>query len=619
MGLLMQLDTAQKRFEGLSVLSRNGKRVNGLFRLLSHRPLWEKGLKRISSNKGAETPGIDGVKFTQIGPANIEDSITSIFGGTYKPTPVRRVYIPKANGKLRPLGIPTVRDRLIQEVVRSILDEIYEPIFSDHSHGFRKGRSCHTALHGILSKWPGTKWLIEVDIKGYFDNMDHSVMLNLLRKRIDDEKFISLIESMLKAGYLEDWKFHDTYSGTPQGGIISPLLANIYLHELDMLMIGIIKNFNKGKTRSLKHDYKLVCYRIARTRKKLVLAQAANDAEEVSRLTSLIDALHKQQLSMPATDPMDPEFRRLRYVRYADDFLMGVIGSKEDCRQILKAVTAFLETELKLQISEEKSGIRNASDGSIFLGHSVQTCTSSKVIKTRSGKHRRVTMRRTMNSIIQLSVPRNKIVAFAKRQEYGHYELRYPLHRARFLHCDSSEIILAYNAEMRGFANFYSLAYDVKSKLNSLYFLWKGSLLKTFANKHKVSVSKVASRLRLGPARYGVVITVGKKVIERRLWRLAEIETKPIRYASMDAKPVIHSLMYNESGLERRFSAQECAECGETTGPFESHHVNHLRRKTPTGTLDKMLSARNRKTVSLCRKCHLSIHAGVLPDNRIQK
>jgi group II intron reverse transcriptase/maturase len=218
----MQPDTTLARLATLSSLALAGKKVNGLFRLLTFRPLWEEGLSRIRANKGAGTPGVDGTRVTDLGSADIENVIQQLMARTYHPQPVRRVYIPKANGKLRPLGIPTALDRLVQEVVRSILDRIYEPIFSNQSHGFRVGRSCHTALTRIDKIWQGVKWLVEVDIKGYFDNINHKVLLDLLHKRIDDEKFLTLISDMLKAGFLEQWVFHETHSGTPQGGIITP-------------------------------------------------------------------------------------------------------------------------------------------------------------------------------------------------------------------------------------------------------------------------------------------------------------------------------------------------------------------------------------------------------------
>lgn len=173
--------------------------------------LWDEALKRVARNKGAGTPGVDGLTFKDLGPEKLSCLKAQVFSKSYRPHPVRRVRIPKSNGKTRPLGIPTVGDRLVQEVVRSILERIYEPVFSQHSHGFRPGRSCHTALDHVWHVWSGTKWFVDVDIVGFFDNIDHDILLDLLRRRIDDDKFIDLIRRMLKAGFVEDWKHSPRY------------------------------------------------------------------------------------------------------------------------------------------------------------------------------------------------------------------------------------------------------------------------------------------------------------------------------------------------------------------------------------------------------------------------
>ena len=215
----MQTDTILRRIEMLPALSRAGKRINGLHRLMRSPYLYELAYDKVSRNKGAMTPGIDGKTFDGMSLEKLADLARRVAEGSYRPRPVRRVYIPKSNGKLRPLGIPTVEDRLVQEVVRTILEAIYEPVFSEHSHGFRFGRSCHTALEEIRHTWTGAKWLIEVDVRGFFDNIDHDIMLKLIAKRIDDPKFVGLcIGDMLRAGWMEDWKFERTYSGTPQAG-----------------------------------------------------------------------------------------------------------------------------------------------------------------------------------------------------------------------------------------------------------------------------------------------------------------------------------------------------------------------------------------------------------------
>ncbi len=218
----MLTDTAMRRMEALGTISKDGKRINGLYRLLETPLVWYEAYARIYSNKGAITPGIDQTTLDGFSKERVETLIQRLKSDTYRPKPTRRVYIPKANGKTRPLGIPGGDDKLVQEVVRHILERIYEPVFDTHSHGFRRERSCHTALDEIERTWAGVKWIIDVDIKGFFDNMDHTVMVEVLRKKIADERFIALIKAMLQAGYLEEWTYNATYSGTPQGGIVTP-------------------------------------------------------------------------------------------------------------------------------------------------------------------------------------------------------------------------------------------------------------------------------------------------------------------------------------------------------------------------------------------------------------
>lgn len=332
--------TAKKRLEQLPTLSVAGKRINGLFNLMKCDLLWEAALKKVAHNKGAMTPGVDGRTFKGFGPRRMSQLQSRVFCGAWRPAPVRRVHIPKANGKTRPLGIPTVDDRLVQEVVRSILERIYEPVFSEHSHGFRAGRSCHTALDHIQNAWTGMKWFIDVDVVGYFDNIDHDILLDLLRKRIDDEKFIDLIRRMLKAGYVEAWTLNPTYSGTPQGGVVSPILANIYLHELDELMAEMRDRFDRGKERVTPPEYSRYTALIQRRWKKVRRLRSQGRGKDPGVVIAFeeIAAFQRKRDLLPARDPFDPNFRRLRYCRYADDFLIGIIGSKAEAREVMAAV-----------------------------------------------------------------------------------------------------------------------------------------------------------------------------------------------------------------------------------------------------------------------------------------
>jgi RNA-directed DNA polymerase len=367
------------------------------------------------------TPGVDGQTFDGMTLARLDRLVERVAEGRYRPRPVRRVYIPKGNGKMRPLGIPTADDRIVQEAARMILAAIYEPVFSQHSHGFRAGRSCHTALEEIRKTWTGAKWLIEVDVRGFFDNIDHDILLGLLARRIDDPVFIDLIGTMLKAGCMDEWKFERTYSGTPQGGVISPLLANIYLHELDLFMEEMRAGFDKGVKRRANPAYVAQTQQIAALRKEIdaIRADGADEAE-VRACLARIEAINRERRKISSVDPMDPNFRRLRYCRYADDFLVGVIGNKADAVQIMADIQRFLADRLNLAVSPEKTGVRDASRGSPFLGFHVCAFTlrspGTMAGRQKVGGGMRRILRRPTRGNIKLWVPRDRVYAFCRRK-----------------------------------------------------------------------------------------------------------------------------------------------------------------------------------------------------------
>jgi group II intron reverse transcriptase/maturase len=296
-----------------------------LYRVLFNQEMYYAAYQRINAKVGNMTPGTDGTTIDSMSLARIDNLIGALKDETYQPQPARRVYIPKKNGKKRPLGIPSVDDKLVQEVIRMLLEAIFEGQFENCSHGFRPSRSCHTALTQVQNRFTGAKWFIEGDIKGFFDNIQHHVLIEVLRKRISDERFLRLIRKFLNAGYIEDWKFHKTFSGTPQGGLISPILANIYLDQLDKYVEQYIASFDTGKRRTSNPAYfKLKTERCTLIRRinngkhdelKLVRLQRIKEIEAETRLVS-------------STNEMDIGYKRLKYVRYADDFLIGVIGCR---------------------------------------------------------------------------------------------------------------------------------------------------------------------------------------------------------------------------------------------------------------------------------------------------
>ena len=345
----MLSDRLIKKLEGIEKISKKKKdgKIQDLFKIMTNNPeIWLQAYANIYPNKGALTKGIDsstldGFSYERV--ANITEQLKE---DRYRFTPSKRVYIPKSNRKLRPLGISSGNDKLVQEVTRMLLESCYEPVFNHRSHGFRANRSCHTALDEIQRIWTGTKWWVEIDIEKYFDTISHQKLLKLLETKIDDRKFIRIIKMMFKAGYMEDWKFHQTYSGVPQGSGASPILANIYLHELDQFMEKLKGEFDLGKQRRTNPEYRTISLRIHRLRKQI---DALNiNSEEAAKLKLRIQELDKRRKSISSGDPQDPTYKRINYVRYCDDILIGVIGSKKDASEIMAQVTAFLNKELVL-------------------------------------------------------------------------------------------------------------------------------------------------------------------------------------------------------------------------------------------------------------------------------
>ncbi len=339
----------------LNSLSAHSKDVHykyeRLYRILFNEQMFYVAYQRIYAKPGNMTPGSDGKTIDGMSVDRIGHLIAALKDERYMPTPARRVYIPKKNGKKRPLGIPSIEDKMVQEVVRLILEAVYEGHFENTSHGFRPRRSCHTALRSIQTLFTGANWFIEGDIKGFFDNIDHHILIETLRERISDGRFLRLIWKFLKAGYIEYFTFHKTYSGTPQGGIISPILANIYLDKFDKYMREYAESFDKGKKRRENPLHASYSRKAVRLRKAI---RNATDEDTKRELLTQLKEMEAKTRRVPASMAMDSNYKRLKYIRYADDFLIGVIGSKADCARMKEDFTNFMRDKLKLELSEEK-------------------------------------------------------------------------------------------------------------------------------------------------------------------------------------------------------------------------------------------------------------------------
>lgn len=604
-------DTVIKRLESLGPISQEGKKINGLFRLMEHDFLWFEAYARIYANAGAVTKGINNNTLDGFSNERVAHLKEQLRTGTYHPKPTRRTYIPRANGKTRPPGIPTGDDKLVQEVVRILLERIYEPVFCEDSHGFRPARSTHTALQQIDDTWDGIRWSVTVDIHSFFDSMDHEVLMAILSKKIADRRFLALIRQMLKAGYLEDWKFHATFSGSPQGGICSPMLSNIYLHELDSFIQGLKHAFQEGKKRRPDPRYGHYSHRIRNVREQV-------DAGTTDRTTAkkVIAALERVRKTLPAGDLCDPHFKRLNYCRYADDFVIGVIGSKAEAQAIMGKVTTFLTSTLKLSVAEEKSRLVHASKGAQFLGYKMAIHSGRKLIRIkRGGRH---TQMKSVSEQMQLHIPKGRFESFCTARQYGNYQTFKAVHRSLLLNRSEAEIILAYNAELRGLANYYTLAYNVKGRISKLYRLWQMSLFKTLAAKRKTSVKQVAESLKLEDGSFGIQYQMKGEQRTLKLFRLKTWRRPHGSEASVDKEPKVAQYTLATSELIRRLNGSQCEYCDTKTGPFEVHHVRGLKSiKAGKELWQRIMIARHRKTLVLCKRCHRLLTAGKLPPPEV--
>src|SRR6266487_2827262 len=612
-GVLMLPATVIRRLEALGAVSQQGKRLNGLFRLMENPILWHEAYANIYANHGALTKGVDEVTLDGFSQQRVTSIIARLKAGTYRFKPVRRTYIQKANGKKRPLGVSSGDDKLVQEVVRIILERIYEPVFEDSSHGFRPGRSPHTALEQIKEEWTAVKWLVDMDLQSYFDTIPHDVLIALLEKKIEDRRFIRLIKAMLEAGYLEDWTYHTTFSGVPQGSICAPILANVVLHELDLFMKDMKERFEKGKRRKGNKIYISHSNKIRRLRRTYDnLKGKEENKKKLQEIKQRIQQVKQQRKKYPSCDPFDAEYKRLYYCRYADDFAVGIIGSKADAQAVKQAIKSYVETTLKLTVSEEKSHIRHSKEGVIFLGYRMKTYTGNRVVRVKRGN--RHTTAQAVSERLQLQIPPEKLLKYCMAKRYGNYHTLRTRSRPERINLSDAEIILAYNAELRGFANYYALALNAKREMNKLAYLCWGSLLKTLANKHKSTVSKTAKRLKTDDG-YALIVKGEKKTRVIRVFRLKDLKSPPIRNAQVDIQQNVLIWTLSRSELIRRLNAETCEYCGTKRGPFEVHHTRKMKDVVQGKQLwQQVMASRNRKTLVLCLQCHHLLHAGKLPD-----
>lgn len=481
-----------------------------------------------------------------------------------------------------------------------VLEAYYEPQFRDSSHGFRPGRGCHTALAEIYYTWKGIKWFIEGHIKGCFDSIDGEKLLEIIGKQVKDERLLKGIKDMLQAGYVEDWTYHTTYSGTPQGGILSPLLANIMLNELDIFVEDyLIPKYTQGdkQKRKWNPEYQKLNQRAVRAKKR-------GDRKAHQRAVN-------EKRNVPVF--LDDGCTWLKYVKYADDFLLGCAGSKREAEEIKGEIGEFLKT-LKLEMSEDKTLITNAREEQVrFLNYHIGVIWNAKVTKCGKGKGK------AGNGGIYLSVPEDVV------HEWIHRVTRATkiVHNAAWRNNSDYDIIMAYETHVQGLINYYTLAHDVNNKMGTVRYAYERSLVKTLAAKHQCSSMKIWKKYTryTGDGRKVIAVEVPKK---EKKPLVASYGKKPIR----QHRDVIIQDGMNTAGTTRtefleRLLNDTCELCGAHVG-IEGHHIRKLKdlrrryegKKEPPEWVKRMIAIQ-RKTLFVCQQRHRDIHHGEYDGARL--
>jgi len=576
-----------------------GYRYERLYRNLYNPAFYLLAYQQTYSKPGNMSPGVDGKTFDGMNLARINKTINRIKDHSYCPKPARRTYIPKKNGKLRPLGIQSSDDKLVQQAIKMMLESIYEDTFTDTSHGFRPNRSCQTAISQIKINFTGVKWFIEGDIQSYFDMVDHHILIAILRRRIKDENLISLIWKFLRTGHMENGQLRRPNRGLHQGSIISPILANIYLNELDCFMATYKTSFDKGIKRKLSKEYISIQNKEQRLRKSI--SGLTKGSRERNKKLKELKALRNQRVNMSCSQPLDSSFRRIFYQRYADDFLIGIIGSKQDATITKQVIQSFLFKELHLELSEEKTLVTHGYEKAQFLGYEITIGRKSTPSRDKLGK-----LSDRHHGRVRLYIPKQawlkKLVqagAIKIEHNANGKEIWKPAARDNLLYLPDHKIFRIYNWEIAGLYQYYRIAHNA-SVLNDYYYIMKYSLAKTLAGKHKSSTHKIMKKY----------FREGR--MQARYQTQNDFKTVYFYDYGFKKQPIItnHASKKQSKELLTRFSKSCCELCGEAKPETTVHHVRKLSELSGVTDWEQKMLAMNRKTLVVCETCYSKIIGG---------
>lgn len=548
----------------------------------------------ISKKKGVDPLTLDGINSEWF-----RETISALRDHSYRFNPIRRVHIPKPDGGYRPLGIPSPRDKVVLKSMETILTEIFEPTFCNSSHAFRPNKGCHSCLHSIKYGWNGTKWFIEGHISKYFDTIDQHILASIIMEKVQDREFIDLYWKAVRASYVsfptETWE--KGLEGIPQGSTLSPILSNIYLHKLDLFMEQKMKESNDSGPVSLENPkYKEVHTKISNLRQMFLPRWKSTSEEQKSRLQE-IKALEKERALLSSKIP-GPGYR-IKYVRYGDDFLIGVNGNKELCMQLKEEISIFLRQELRLTLNSEKTKITNAAtERAKFLGCEIRVTRTHDQPRSRRNLGHRFSKKRVPVGNIMLLAPLETLVNKLKNQgicrvvDFRQRKI-IPTRKTAWRNLELVDIVSKYGSVWRGILNYYSFA-DNRSQLNLIQFILHHSCACTIGDKQRLrSRAKVFRK-------WGKTLEVEKGI----KFPLAKTLTKIGHFSQRKGTTKPFEIFKWALRTKNRLG-MGCAICG-TLKNVEMHHRRPL--KGHDGTLKGIQKAQSRK--QLCRKCHRKVHAG---------
>ena len=596
-----ELDLMRDPFEELGHLRKLAKadptkRFDMLYRLVCHPEVLAVAAERVRQNTGGRTAGIDGQTRKQINAELLTHLAEDLTQHRYGPQAVRRVYIPKGKTGRRALGIPAIRDRIVQAAVAQVLETIYEPIFRNCSYGFRPNRNPMQALRQVAQAYrAGVTWVIEGDLVKCFDSIPHGVILNCLRKRIKDERFIDLIRLMLKAGVMEEGSLMPTYSGTPQGGLASPILSNIVLHEFDCWLEDHWKANPPALTR--KQHYARTTTEYARHKRNLVRwrAQLAGRIPMGRQTPEGLQAKIKQTLVARAQIPSVHPRRMISFCRYADDYLVVLCQySKAEAQHLKEAMAQWLGEHLGLTQHPDKTHITHWTKRFRFLGYDL-----------RGQRNRNGTR------WLRLSIPPEKERELKAKVKW----------LCSLTHIPELDLFTSVNALLRGWTHYFRYANNAPKRFGYLTGVVYWLTAHYLGRKHRRSIKRVM-RMRYGidpKSKRRALYTIndtGKRVF---IWNKPPpwqsllnptVQAKDVQPLPMTSWSKGHSYEQREEALHR--AAYRCEQCGATSVPLVVHHPNRLAKasKRKQGQANVMASGQEQRVKVLCQECHKRHHPG---------